>query len=46
MTGFLNSKGMNREDVVAKIVLMREGGSGYTFDSAHNSAAASITLRH
>jgi S-(hydroxymethyl)glutathione dehydrogenase/alcohol dehydrogenase len=33
MTAFLNSKGMSREDVVAKIVAMTDGGADYTFDA-------------
>ena len=33
MTEFLNSKGMSREDVVAKIVAMTDGGADYTFDA-------------
>jgi S-(hydroxymethyl)glutathione dehydrogenase/alcohol dehydrogenase len=30
MTDFLNTKGMSREDIVAKIVLMTDGGADYT----------------
>ena len=37
MTDFLNSKGMSREDVVAKIVLMTDGGADYTFDATGNT---------
>jgi len=37
MTHFLNSKGMSREDVVAKIVAMTDGGADYTFDATGNT---------
>ncbi len=37
MTEFLNSKGMSREDVVAAIVQMTDGGADYTFDATGNT---------
>jgi len=37
MTEFLNSKGLSREDVVAKIVAMTDGGADYTFDATGNT---------
>ena len=33
MTDFLNTKGMSREEIVAKIVEMTDGGADYTFDA-------------
>ena len=37
MTHFLNPKGMSREDIVAKIVEITDGGADYTFDSTGNT---------
>ena len=37
MTDFLNSKGMSREDVVARIVELTDGGADYTFDATGNT---------
>lgn len=37
MTEFLNSRGMSREDVVARIVQMTDGGADYTFDATGNT---------
>jgi S-(hydroxymethyl)glutathione dehydrogenase / alcohol dehydrogenase len=44
MTDFLNSKGMSREDVVAKIVLMTDGGADYTFDATGNTEVMRTAL--
>jgi Zn-dependent alcohol dehydrogenase len=44
MTAFLNSKGMSREDVVAKIVLMTDGGADYTFDATGNTEVMRTAL--
>src|SRR6187431_2424428 len=33
MTDFLNTKGMSREDIIAKIVAITDGGADYTFDA-------------
>src|SRR3546814_952513 len=33
MTDFLNTKGMSREETVAAIVQMTDGGADYTFDA-------------
>ena len=37
MTHFLNSKGMSREDVVARIVELTDGGADYSFDATGNT---------
>ncbi len=37
MTHFVNSKGMAREDVVAKVVELTDGGADYTFDATGNT---------
>ncbi|MBW4332005.1 S-(hydroxymethyl)glutathione dehydrogenase/class III alcohol dehydrogenase [Stakelama sp. CBK3Z-3] len=37
MTHFLNTKGMTREEIVAKIVEMTDGGADYTFDATGNT---------
>lgn len=37
MTDFLNSKGMSREDVVARVVELTDGGADYTFDATGNT---------
>jgi S-(hydroxymethyl)glutathione dehydrogenase/alcohol dehydrogenase len=37
MTDFLNSKGMSREEIVAKIVEITDGGADYTFDCTGNT---------
>jgi S-(hydroxymethyl)glutathione dehydrogenase/alcohol dehydrogenase len=44
MTDFLNSKGMSREDVVAKIVEMTDGGAEYTFDATGNTEVMRTAL--
>jgi S-(hydroxymethyl)glutathione dehydrogenase/alcohol dehydrogenase len=44
MTAFLNSKGMSREDVVAKIVEMTDGGADYTFDATGNTEVMRTAL--
>ena len=44
MTEFLNSKGMSREDVVAAIVAMTDGGADYTFDATGNTEVMRIAL--
>jgi S-(hydroxymethyl)glutathione dehydrogenase/alcohol dehydrogenase len=41
---FLNSKGMSREDVVAKIVEMTDGGADYTFDATGNTEVMRTAL--
>src|SRR3546814_18671676 len=37
MTDFLNTKGMSREETVAAIVQMTDGGADYTFDATGNT---------
>jgi S-(hydroxymethyl)glutathione dehydrogenase/alcohol dehydrogenase len=37
MTDFLNIRSMSREDVVANIVAMTDGGADYTFDATGNT---------
>ena len=44
MTAFLNSKGLSREDVVAKIVQMTDGGADYTFDATGNTEVMRTAL--
>ena len=44
MTDFLNSKGMSREDTVAKIVAMTDGGADYTFDATGNTEVMRTAL--
>ena len=44
MTDFLDSRGMSREDVVAKIVLMTDGGADYTFDATGNTEVMRTAL--
>jgi S-(hydroxymethyl)glutathione dehydrogenase/alcohol dehydrogenase len=44
MTDFLNTKGMSREDVVARIVLMTDGGADYTFDATGNTEVMRTAL--
>jgi S-(hydroxymethyl)glutathione dehydrogenase / alcohol dehydrogenase len=44
MTDFLNSKGMSREDTVAKIVEMTDGGADYTFDATGNTEVMRTAL--
>ena len=44
MTGFLNSKGMSRDEVVAKIVEMTDGGADYTFDATGNTEVMRTAL--
>jgi S-(hydroxymethyl)glutathione dehydrogenase/alcohol dehydrogenase len=44
MTDFLNSRGMSREDTVAKIVEMTDGGADYTFDATGNTEVMRTAL--
>ena len=44
MTHFLNTKGMNREDIVAKIVEMTGGGADYSFDCTGNTEVMRTAL--
>src|SRR3982750_3083543 len=44
MTDFLNSTGMSREDMVAKIVELTDGGADYTFDATGNTEVMRTAL--
>ena len=44
MTDFLNSKGLSREETVAKIVEMTDGGADYTFDATGNTEVMRTAL--
>jgi S-(hydroxymethyl)glutathione dehydrogenase/alcohol dehydrogenase len=44
MTDFLNSKGMSREDIVAKILEITDGGADYTFDATGNTEVMRTAL--
>jgi len=44
MTDFLNTKGMSREDIVAKIVELTDGGADYTFDATGNTEVMRTAL--
>ena len=44
MTDFLNTKGMSREEIVAKIVAMTDGGADYTFDATGNTEVMRTAL--
>ena len=44
MTDFLNTKGMSREDTVAAIVQMTDGGADYTFDATGNTEVMRTAL--
>jgi S-(hydroxymethyl)glutathione dehydrogenase/alcohol dehydrogenase len=44
MTDFLNTKGMSREDIVAKIVAITDGGADYSFDATGNTEVMRTAL--
>src|SRR6187401_755778 len=44
MTDFLNTKGMSREDIVAKVVELTDGGADYTFDATGNTEVMRTAL--
>ncbi|WP_226635765.1 S-(hydroxymethyl)glutathione dehydrogenase/class III alcohol dehydrogenase [Novosphingobium profundi] len=44
MTDFLNTKGMKREDVIAKVLQMTDGGADYTFDCTGNTEVMRTAL--
>ena len=44
MNGFLNSKGMSRDEVVQQVVAMTDGGADYTFDCTGNTEVMRIAL--
>ena len=44
MTHFLNTKGMSREDTVAQVVAMTDGGADYTFDATGNTEVMRTAL--
>ena len=44
MTDFLNTKGMSRDDIVAKIVELTDGGADYSFDCTGNTEVMRTAL--
>src|SRR5690349_15356182 len=44
MTDFLNAKGMSREEIVAKVVELTDGGADYTFDCTGNTEVMRTAL--
>ncbi|MGH6658416.1 MAG: zinc-binding dehydrogenase, partial [Sphingomicrobium sp.] len=44
MTDFLNSKGMSRDDIVARIVELTDGGADYSFDATGNTEVMRTAL--
>jgi S-(hydroxymethyl)glutathione dehydrogenase/alcohol dehydrogenase len=44
MTQFLNTRGMSREDTVAKVVELTDGGADYTFDCTGNTEVMRTAL--
>ena len=44
MTDFLNSKGLSREETVAKILELTDGGADYTFDATGNTEVMRTAL--
>ena len=44
MTDFLNSKGMSRDEIVATIVALTDGGADYSFDATGNTEVMQTAL--
>src|SRR3546814_16314730 len=44
MTHFLNTKGLSREETVAKIVELTDGGADYSFDATGNTEVMRTAL--
>jgi S-(hydroxymethyl)glutathione dehydrogenase/alcohol dehydrogenase len=44
MTHFLNSKGLSREETIAKVLEMTDGGADYTFDATGNTEVMRTAL--
>ena len=44
MTDFLNTKGMSREEIVAKVVELTDGGADYSFDCTGNTEVMRTAL--
>jgi S-(hydroxymethyl)glutathione dehydrogenase/alcohol dehydrogenase len=44
MTHFLNTKGMNREAIVAKVAELTDGGADYSFDATGNTEVMRTAL--
>jgi S-(hydroxymethyl)glutathione dehydrogenase / alcohol dehydrogenase len=44
MTDFLNTSGMSREDIVARIVALTDGGADYSFDATGNTEVMRTAL--
>jgi S-(hydroxymethyl)glutathione dehydrogenase / alcohol dehydrogenase len=44
MTHFLNTAGMSREDIIARIVALTDGGADYSFDATGNTEVMRTAL--
>jgi S-(hydroxymethyl)glutathione dehydrogenase/alcohol dehydrogenase len=44
MTDFLNTRGMSRDEVVAAVVALTDGGADYTFDCTGNTEVMRTAL--
>ena len=44
MTDFLNTKGMSRDDIIAKVLELTDGGADYTFDATGNTEVMRTAL--
>jgi S-(hydroxymethyl)glutathione dehydrogenase / alcohol dehydrogenase len=44
MTSFLNTRGMSRDEIVAKIVALTDGGADYSFDCTGNTEVMRTAL--
>ena len=44
MTDFINSKGKSREEVVAEVLVLTDGGADYTFDATGNTEVMRTAL--
>src|SRR3546814_5983156 len=44
MTHFLNSKGLSREETIAKVIELTDGGADYSFDATGNTEVMRTAL--
>ncbi|MGK3808215.1 zinc-binding dehydrogenase, partial [Enterococcus faecium] len=44
MTDFLNTSGLSREEIVAKVVALTDGGADYSFDCTGNTKVMRTAL--
>ena len=44
MTHFLNSKGLSREETIAKVLELTDGGADYSFDATGNTEVMRTAL--